>query len=53
MQAMIDGMAVRTKYFDDYFVAATDGGVRQAVILASGLDATGLPSALARRDGGL
>ncbi len=38
-QAMIDGMAVRTKYYDDYFVAATNGGVRQAVILASGLDA--------------
>jgi methyltransferase (TIGR00027 family) len=39
LQAMTDGMAVRTKYFDDYFVSATDGGVRQAVILASGLDA--------------
>jgi methyltransferase (TIGR00027 family) len=39
IQAMIDGMAVRTKYFDDYFVDATETGVRQAVILASGLDA--------------
>jgi methyltransferase (TIGR00027 family) len=39
MQAMSDGMAVRTKYFDDYFINATDNGVRQAVILASGLDA--------------
>lgn len=38
MRAMIDGMAVRTRYFDDYFVDATAGGVRQAVILASGLD---------------
>jgi methyltransferase (TIGR00027 family) len=38
-QAMIDGMAVRTKYFDDYFIDATNDGVRQAVILASGLDA--------------
>jgi len=38
MQAMIDGMAVRTKYFDDYFVDATAAGVRQVVILASGLD---------------
>ncbi|WP_025737581.1 class I SAM-dependent methyltransferase [Mycobacterium genavense] len=38
MRAMIDGMAVRTKYFDDYFVNATTGGVRQVVILASGLD---------------
>jgi methyltransferase (TIGR00027 family) len=35
----IDEMAVRTRFFDDYFVAAADGGVRQAVILASGLDA--------------
>jgi methyltransferase (TIGR00027 family) len=39
MQAMIDGMAVRTKYFDDYFIEATGVGVRQVVILASGLDA--------------
>jgi methyltransferase (TIGR00027 family) len=38
MQAMIDGMAVRTKYFDDYFINATGTGVRQVVILASGLD---------------
>jgi methyltransferase (TIGR00027 family) len=38
MQAMTDGMAVRTKYFDDYFINATDTGVRQVVILASGLD---------------
>ena len=38
VQAMIDSMAVRTKFFDDYFTAATDGGIRQAVILASGLD---------------
>lgn len=38
-QAMIDGIAVRTKYFDDYFADATNRGIRQAVILASGLDA--------------
>ncbi|GAA4292256.1 class I SAM-dependent methyltransferase [Mycobacterium paraffinicum] len=38
MRAMADGMAVRTKYFDDYFVNATGGGIRQVVILASGLD---------------
>ena len=36
---MIDGMAVRTKFFDDYFINATKYAVRQAVILASGLDA--------------
>jgi methyltransferase (TIGR00027 family) len=38
VQANIDEMAVRTKFFDDYFEAATAGGIRQAVILASGLD---------------
>jgi methyltransferase (TIGR00027 family) len=38
VQAMIDGMALRTKFFDEYFIHATGAGVRQAVILASGLD---------------
>jgi methyltransferase (TIGR00027 family) len=38
LQAMTNGMAVRTKYFDDYLVNAAGGGVRQVVILASGLD---------------
>jgi methyltransferase (TIGR00027 family) len=36
--AMLAGMAMRTKFFDDYFLAAAAAGVRQAVILASGLD---------------
>ncbi|OBG46293.1 SAM-dependent methyltransferase [Mycobacterium alsense] len=31
-------IAVRTRFFDDFFVGATGDGVRQAVILASGLD---------------
>jgi hypothetical protein len=31
-------IAVRTRFFDDFFTTATDAGVRQAVILASGLD---------------
>jgi methyltransferase (TIGR00027 family) len=31
-------MTVRTRFFDDFFIAATGAGVRQAVILASGLD---------------
>jgi methyltransferase (TIGR00027 family) len=31
-------MAVRTRFFDDFFLEATGVGVRQAVILASGLD---------------
>ncbi|OBF42280.1 SAM-dependent methyltransferase [Mycobacterium sp. ACS1612] len=57
MQRMTDNMAVRTKFFDEFFLtatgggnsaaatgggnsaAATGGGIRQAVILASGLDA--------------
>ena len=39
MQRMTDNMAVRTKFFDEFFLAATASGVRQAVILASGLDA--------------
>jgi methyltransferase (TIGR00027 family) len=38
VQAMIDGMALRTKFFDDYFRDAGDSGLRQAVIVASGLD---------------
>jgi methyltransferase (TIGR00027 family) len=38
MRAIIDGVALRTKYFDEYFLAAVQAGVRQAVILASGLD---------------
>ncbi len=38
VQAMIDGIAVRTRFFDEYFVNAADVSVRQAVILASGLD---------------
>jgi methyltransferase (TIGR00027 family) len=38
-QGIIDRMAVRTRYFDDYLAQAIDHGVRQVVILASGLDA--------------
>lgn len=34
-----NGMAARTRFFDDFFDAAGNTGVRQAVILASGLDA--------------
>ena len=35
---LTDVMAVRTRFFDDFFLDATKAGVRQAVILASGLD---------------
>ena len=34
-----NGMAARTRFFDEFFHAAAADGVRQAVILASGLDA--------------
>jgi methyltransferase (TIGR00027 family) len=34
-----DGMAARTRFFDEFFADATAAGVRQAVILAAGLDA--------------
>jgi methyltransferase (TIGR00027 family) len=39
MQVMIDFMAVRTAFFDEYFLNAAQSGVRQVVILAAGLDA--------------
>ncbi|HXO78985.1 MAG TPA: class I SAM-dependent methyltransferase, partial [Mycobacterium sp.] len=39
VQRMTDNMAVRTKFFDEFFLDATNAGIRQAVILASGLDA--------------
>jgi methyltransferase (TIGR00027 family) len=38
-RVMTDVMAVRTRFFDDFFVEAGEAGIRQAVILASGLDA--------------
>ena len=37
-RVMTDVMAVRTRFFDDFFLDAAAAGVRQAVILASGLD---------------
>ncbi len=37
-RVMTDVMAVRTRFFDDFFLEATAAGVRQVVILASGLD---------------
>jgi methyltransferase (TIGR00027 family) len=39
VQRMTDNMAVRTKFFDEFFTEATASGIKQAVILASGLDA--------------
>ncbi|WKG04806.1 class I SAM-dependent methyltransferase [Mycolicibacterium sp. HK-90] len=37
-QRMCEQIAVRTRFFDDFFTDATASGIRQAVILASGLD---------------
>jgi methyltransferase (TIGR00027 family) len=37
-KARREQIAVRTRFFDDFFTGATNDGVRQAVILASGLD---------------
>jgi methyltransferase (TIGR00027 family) len=39
IQLMVDFMATRTAFFDEFFLGAADAGVRQVVILASGLDA--------------
>ncbi len=38
MQGMVDYMAARTAFFDTFFSEAAKAGVRQAVILAAGLD---------------
>ncbi len=37
-QSMNEQITVRTRFFDDFFMQATGSGIRQAVILASGLD---------------
>jgi methyltransferase (TIGR00027 family) len=36
---MSEMMGVRTRFFDEFFLEAANAGIRQAVILASGLDA--------------
>jgi methyltransferase (TIGR00027 family) len=38
MQSMVSYMASRTAFFDQFFLDATGAGIRQAVILAAGLD---------------
>ncbi|MCV7260587.1 class I SAM-dependent methyltransferase [Mycobacterium shimoidei] len=35
---IVANIAVRTRFFDDFFTQAVDAGLRQAVILAAGLD---------------
>src|ERR1700684_4662690 len=37
-QGMVGYMASRTKFFDTFFLDATNAGIRQVVILAAGLD---------------
>ena len=39
MSQLTNGMAARTRFFDDFFHDAGKAGIRQAVILAAGLDA--------------
>jgi methyltransferase (TIGR00027 family) len=38
LQLETDSMAVRTRFFDEFFTDAAKSGLRQAVILAAGLD---------------
>ncbi len=40
-KAISEQIAVRTRFFDDFFTTASDAGIRQAVILAAGLDTRG------------
>src|SRR5258708_22421249 len=42
-RVMADVMAVRTRFFDDFFIDAGAAGIRQAVILASGLESPPYP----------
>ena len=39
LQTETDSLAVRTRFFDEFFLGATAAGIGQAVILAAGLDA--------------
>lgn len=41
LERMTTDLVARTRYFDDFLADATATGIRQAVILASGLDARG------------
>ncbi len=38
LQTETDSLAVRTRFFDDFFTGAAAAGIRQSVILAAGLD---------------
>jgi methyltransferase (TIGR00027 family) len=41
LQRLTDLLTARTRYFDEFLLGATATGIRQVVILASGLDARG------------
>lgn len=41
LQFEAESIGVRTRFFDDFFLEAARSGIRQAVILAAGLDARG------------
>lgn len=45
-QPMTNALAVRTRYFDDFLLDACAAGIRQVVLLASGLDTRGYRLAL-------
>lgn len=53
MVRMAEHHAVRTKFFDEFFMDATRAGIRQVVILASGLDSRAYRLGLARPDRGV
>ncbi|MCV7256247.1 class I SAM-dependent methyltransferase [Mycobacterium hackensackense] len=38
LRRLTDGIAVRTWFFDDFLLRGGEGGIRQVVVLASGLD---------------
>ena len=40
-KTVTEQIAVRTRFFDDFFTTAAEAGLRQAVILAAGLDTRG------------
>ena len=53
IRLMTDVMAVRTRFFDDFFIDAAAAGVRQAVILAVRAGLARVPPAVAGRHRGL
>ena len=50
IEASIAGIAIRTRFYDEYLASACAAGCRQVVLLAAGLDTRCVPSRLAGRD---